>query len=128
MRLHSRSELIVIMPEMLAQLFAADQPDARGKRPSLELAERPKFRGIHIVVHDRRVAAIGGIFHHPAQTKVGSAKMKTPFEAGAKGNIIGEPLSTGRTHHLLIGIHGIEGEAGMPVQRIDEIPILLQFR
>src|ERR1700722_1990238 len=101
----------------------ADEADAGGEGAAQGLGEGEVLRGVDVVVDDVGVGAIGDVFDKAAKAKIFSAKVEAPFKAGIEGDEVGEAMGAGFAGDDLVAVEGIEGETGMPVSGVDEVPV-----
>ncbi len=50
--------------------------------------------------------------------------MELPLDAGAEGEVGGEGAGVGWAGYYVVGVDGRVGEAGAPVEGVDEVPLL----
>src|SRR5580658_9087665 len=91
----------ICFSHILSGLFRPDDPDTRGERTPLWLAEHSVFARFHYIIHRRRIRTACRVFHHAAQPIICSAKMKLPLQARAEADVVRKAPRSGIPYGLL---------------------------
>src|SRR5438270_12420877 len=103
-----------------------NEANTRSERAAEGLAEGAELRRVHHVIDNQRIAAIGGVLHHPAQTEVGTVKVKPQFQTRTEVQVIRIALRARRTDYLVTRVDCSVRKPRVPIVGVNKVPIFFE--